>query len=944
MPNASRQTNSMSIDQTACGSAAFVLVALLVVGMTGCAGESENPPRHTKPPVESRNSQTAFSEAHDEDEVPSLDPELLVEIQGRHDANPQRPLPSDAGAAAGNTFNDLLAEWFRQRMIKAYQTVGKRDSRWDTEAKTILEMELELNIRPAKLTGSEIPELNPACDDPVVCSSYATLLQQASRLPEAEHWQRRAMNAFEGSKYCQGVARRATMRVADFLKGRGQEKERRQLLDRATKQTIAAANDGSFANGHQRVLLVFLETGIEGGLKDREEELLTALRTGPDVDPWIGAMLRARYHTDKGWQARGGGYANMVTEDGWKEFRRHLQLASAELVHAWQLHPEFPEAATKLIAITMANGGVAGETPRFWFDEAVRAEFGYRPAYDALLWAYRPRWGGSHELMEGFGLECLATERFDTDVPWMYLRAICGIGEDLDDKRMAYVRPGVFERCQKLFERYIEVTTERSRIDNLKTEYACVAWLSGEPAKTEELLDELGDRVQAEAFTVHEQRLAEVRKDLKHPSGWAARARRMGQTVRFQVSNDECWKVVSVPGRSRGEYESALRTARSVCENVPDDGWFLNTLGVAEYRVGNYAEAVATLARSRHLNRESHKSDVPGDLAFLAMGYYRLGRSDEGLRCLTDLRESMKQPRWAGNAEAVRFLSEAEGERLKAEVGKAQQSAGAAASTERREQPQSTPNRAPEAPPSNSDYVVQFSGRQFVEIANTTGALDVNGDFTIEIWIRWPRRPDENLQSIATDEAWQYLDDVDRTHGWVLRTRPAGSRYVLDFTVAGEVTPWLNTFSSPIQHTGEWHHIAVCKSAREIRIHLDGKTVGARRFSETFVPSPIPLCLGPPHLAPADRRLDGQVQSFRISSIARYTGDFTPPTSFERDGNTVVLLGFSHGHAEDLSGNGRHGKFFGPTWATSDKLSVRVAVTADEEPVGPTNSSDIETP
>jgi len=371
---------------------------------------------------------------------------------------------------------------------------------------------------------------------------------------------------------------------------------------------------------------------------------------------------------DKAWEARGSGYARTVTAEGWKVFRRCLQSAGAELVNAWQMHPEFPEAATKLIAVTMANGGIAGETTRFWFDEAVRAEFAYRPAYVALLWDYRPRWGGSHELMESFGMECLATERFDTIVPGMYLLATLGIGADLGDRRMAFVRPGVFERCQKVLEGRLKVTTDRPGIDLLKSEYACVAWMSGEPAKAMELLDELGDRVRSDAFTFYGQRLAMVREDLKNPGGWAARAKKTAQAVRFDGANNECWKVVAAADRSGQEYESALQTARTVCENVPDNGSFLNTLGVAEYRVGNYAEAVTSLTRSRALNRESYKSDLPADVAFLAMAYYRLGQSDEGLRCLTDLRALMKQPRWSGNEEAVRFLREAEAERLAAEL------------------------------------------------------------------------------------------------------------------------------------------------------------------------------------------------------------------------------------------------------------------------------------
>lgn len=693
MPDSSsRQLALPSVNQTARESLVWVFTVLLVAGTMGCGGEPESSSTKEKPPA-SKFSASAGTEVDAasaerpsageevvtgtdvaEEDVPTIAPEVVAKIQELYNANPKRPLPGDANAAAGNTYSDLLSSWFREHMIEAYKAEGDRDSRWDTAAVKILELELELNLKqlsgsqPVASTDIEIPELAPACDDPVVCSSYSALLHKASRTPEAEHWQRRALDAFEGSKYCKGAARRATMYVADSLRGRGREQERQQLLDRAVKETIEAAGDGSFANGYQRLFLSAFRSDIEGSLQDRREELLVALRTGADVDPWVGAMLRAQHHRDKGWEARGSGYAHTVTREGWKEFRHRLRLACAELVSAWQLHPEFPEAATKLIAVTMANKGVAGETTRFWFDEAVRAQFDYSPAYDALLWAYRPRWGGSHEIMESFALECVATERFDTNVPWVYIQTIDKIGRDLADHRMAYVRPGVFDRCQKVFDAYIEVSTERSRIDYLKSGCACVAWMSGEVAKAKELLDELGDRVQLDAFAVHGHGLAEVRKDLADPSGWAAKAKQIGLAARFQDANNECWMVVSVAGRSVEEYESALQKAKLVCENVPDNGMFLNTLGVAEYRAGKYAEAVATLTRSRQLNRESTESDDPADVAFLAMAYYRLGQSDEGLKCLRDLRALMKQPRWSRNKDAVTYLREAEDERLVAET------------------------------------------------------------------------------------------------------------------------------------------------------------------------------------------------------------------------------------------------------------------------------------
>ena len=68
---------------------------------------------------------------------------------------------------------------------------------------------------------------------------------------------------------------------------------------------------------------------------------------------------------------------------------------------------------------------------------------------------------------------------------------------------------------------------------------------------------------------------------------------------------------------------------------APDDAPILNTLGVAEYRVGRYEDALATLTRSNDL------LDAPNyaDLAFLAMANRQLGRVEEAHAWPERLRE-----------------------------------------------------------------------------------------------------------------------------------------------------------------------------------------------------------------------------------------------------------------------------------------------------------------
>jgi hypothetical protein len=123
--------------------------------------------------------------------------------------------------------------------------------------------------------------------------------------------------------------------------------------------------------------------------------------------------------------------------------------------------------------------------------------------------------------------------------------------------------------------------------------------------------------------------------------------------------NNAGWALVRGPRLSDASYQRGLRLARAACELERDDGNFLNTLGVAQYRAGLVPEALATLTRSYALNQGKE----PADLAFLAMAHQRLGQVAEARAMLDRLRDAMRQERFVGGQgnQGRAFLAEAEG-------------------------------------------------------------------------------------------------------------------------------------------------------------------------------------------------------------------------------------------------------------------------------------------
>jgi len=101
-----------------------------------------------------------------------------------------------------------------------------------------------------------------------------------------------------------------------------------------------------------------------------------------------------------------------------------------------------------------------------------------------------------------------------------------------------------------------------------------------------------------------------------------------------QASNTLAWIYLTAPGELF-DPPKALPLAQRAVQSRPDQRSFRNTLGLAYYRLGQFAKAVETL-------EINVKTDHPGmafDLLFLAMSRHRLGQPD---RARTDFDQAVR--------------------------------------------------------------------------------------------------------------------------------------------------------------------------------------------------------------------------------------------------------------------------------------------------------------
>ena len=126
--------------------------------------------------------------------------------------------------------------------------------------------------------------------------------------------------------------------------------------------------------------------------------------------------------------------------------------------------------------------------------------------------------------------------------------------------------------------------------------------------------------------------------------------------------NDFAWCVVRRTDAKATEYAAALKEAQAATELLPEGGNCLNTLGAAQYRVGDYKQSLATLTRSAELNAKQLDLEHPHplDLVFLAMVHHRLGDETKAREHFSRLQEILKQERWKNDSEIKPLLREAE--------------------------------------------------------------------------------------------------------------------------------------------------------------------------------------------------------------------------------------------------------------------------------------------
>ena len=305
--------------------------------------------------------------------------------------------------------------------------------------------------------------------------------------------------------------------------------------------------------------------------------------------------------------------------------------------------------------------------------------------YRLVLRSHSDRAGTLHNVASRLSMDLteydLAIETFlrvieiDPTLPWVY-----------NNLGVAYSRQGDAERAKEMFRKEIEIQAEDAGVafSNLAYHIAehdldeaielCRRGIESTPDDAR-IHDRLGDLLLErgdldDAAAAYRQAIEKDESDAGPLFGLATVLARQGQQeeaikLRKQAIelspkatptqlNNLAWMLVTVEDETLRDPELALQLAQKAVEIDPKSDGLMNTVGVANYRAGNWQASIDALNKSLDTN-----TPLSSDGFFLAMAHWQLDEKDIAQEWFDKAKKWMDEND-SDDAELIRFRAEAE--------------------------------------------------------------------------------------------------------------------------------------------------------------------------------------------------------------------------------------------------------------------------------------------
>jgi len=190
-------------------------------------------------------------------------------------------------------------------------------------------------------------------------------------------------------------------------------------------------------------------------------------------------LLRGDYYIRYAWNARGDGWADTVTEEGWKLFGQRLAMAEDALERAWKLDPTDARIPVKMINLELGQGE-GRDRMEIWFQRAMELDPNNYSACWQKAYYLEPKWYGSPEELLKFGRECVASSKWGGRVPLVLVDAHTRLVRYVPDGKQKeyWKRPEVWKDLKAGFDKYFQLCPDANGTRQRCALYAyrCEQW------------------------------------------------------------------------------------------------------------------------------------------------------------------------------------------------------------------------------------------------------------------------------------------------------------------------------------------------------------------------------------------------------------------------------------------------------------------------------------
>jgi hypothetical protein len=360
--------------------------------------------------------------------------------------------------------------WNLKTTVGAYEQFGQRDPKWDAAAIEALEtfalsrgMPLDEEVaamqRRMGLASDKVRSFG--CSDPMI--HYLWLRFNRFRFPNS-------MSDFGGSEYGRcaqqlaksgyppvrkfGVCIHSVERYHDM---RSYPPEMQSLVEMAAGFLKETLSDKEMPEEDAYLYCESFFNACRQAKTDSHAawiqlELVIKEKLG---QTHYGSVLEGLVHLQWAWAARGTGYANTITEEGWKLMTERLALAQQALDRAWKLNPKDWRGPNVMMEVVFLDSGDRDVMEK-WFQRAMQNNPDNFAACAIKLNFMTPRWGGSGEALVAFGRHCLTNTLWTPLMAEILPKAYGEAGTDISDsqeRREYWARKEVWTDVKAAYEK-----------------------------------------------------------------------------------------------------------------------------------------------------------------------------------------------------------------------------------------------------------------------------------------------------------------------------------------------------------------------------------------------------------------------------------------------------------------------------------------------------------